>query len=196
MRPPINQLNTGRKSGSLLSIKIAVTAVQKAPVAAPASMRTEIEVDPDLTDMKYDMATAQMPPINPATGTALIPPTLVGMPTVKIMVAPSPAPEATPIKQGSASTFLNIPWYVAPETANDDPTSTANITLGNLICHNMISDDSDHSEVRVKNGVLEIAIKSTVQGSIETDPIDDPRMQQIKVINRLIIILIQGGEYR
>ena len=116
--------------------------MQKAPVATPASMRAEIEVDPDFTVMKYDMLTAQMPPKNPATGTAPIPQILIGMPSVKIIVAPSPAPEATPIKKGSASTFLNIPWYVAPETANDDPTSTANITLGNLICHNMISDDS------------------------------------------------------
>ena len=98
MRPPINQLNTGRKSGSLFSIKMAVIAVQKAPIAAPASMRAEIDVDPDFTDMKYDIVTAQMPPINPATGTELIPQTVIGMPNVKIIVAPSPAPDATPIR--------------------------------------------------------------------------------------------------
>src|SRR5262245_3665324 len=46
------------------------------------------------------------------------------------MVAPRPAPAATPSVYGSASGLANTPWYAAPQEARVAPTSRASTTRG------------------------------------------------------------------
>src|SRR5262245_29506784 len=55
------------------------------------------------------------------------------------IVAPSPAPAATPSRYGSASGLRKTPWYVAPATASIAPTSAASITRGTRISHRTAS---------------------------------------------------------
>src|SRR5882757_2089285 len=50
-------------------------------------------------------------------------------------VAPSPAPAATPSRNGSASELRSTPWYEVPPAASSAPTSAASTTRGNRSCH-------------------------------------------------------------
>ena len=51
-------------------------------------------------------------------------------PSTITTIAPSAAPEDTPITAGSASGFRNSPWNSIPETPRAAPTSTARATRG------------------------------------------------------------------
>src|SRR5262245_4013973 len=78
------------------------------------------------------------PPTNAATGRTRWPRRPSGRYAIAI-VAPRPAPAATPSRYGSASGFRNTPWYVAPASASIAPTSAARSTRGTRICQRIAS---------------------------------------------------------
>ena len=86
----------------------------------------------------YVRATASAPPTNAATGSARWPRSESGRYAIAI-VAPRPAPAATPSRYGSASGFRNTPWYVAPATASIAPTRAASTTRGTRISQSTAS---------------------------------------------------------
>lgn len=110
INPPISQLIKGLKSGSLRSINIPVMAVANAPIAKPAKRRVDSWVLLDLIEIIYAIRTANSPPQNEAIGKRLKCPYVNGIPVKKTIVAPSDAPDATPIRYGSAKGFLKRPW--------------------------------------------------------------------------------------
>ena len=98
MKPPIIQLNKGRKSGSLRIMRPLVMAVAKDPIATPAKINVGRPVPVDFLAIKYAMDTELIPPTKEATGRKLKFPVAKGIPDRKTMVAPRAAPDATPIK--------------------------------------------------------------------------------------------------
>ena len=100
MNPPIIQLITGRRSGSLFKYRKLEIAVQNAPIATPDSIIVVIEGLCAKDDMEYAIKTANIPPMNAAIGSMLRvrDSDSMGISSRKIIVAPSPAPDATPIK--------------------------------------------------------------------------------------------------
>src|SRR5262245_49221426 len=78
------------------------------------------------------------PPTNAATGRTRWPRRPSGRYAIAI-VAPRPAPAATPSRYGSASGFRNTPWYVAPASASIAPTRAARSTRGTRICQRIAS---------------------------------------------------------
>ena len=111
------------------------------------------------------------------------------------MVAPSDAPEATPIKYGSAKGFLNKPWYVAPDIPRDAPTSNARTTRGNLMFHIMVCQAGVSSGDSFKKFNLENRMKNTDVTGIYTDPTATPITAQMNIKTIPIVILFQGYSY-
>lgn len=60
-------------------------------------------------------------------------------PVTIMRLAPTAAPDKTPIIPGSASGLPNTPCMIAPATASAAPTSTARITRGNRTSHRAAS---------------------------------------------------------
>ena len=195
MNPPKSQLSNGLKSGSLLNIRIPVIAVANAPMANPAKSSVDKWVLPDFMEIRYAIKTATIPPQNEATGRRLKYPYVKGIPERKTMVAPSDAPEATPIKYGSAKGFLNKPWYVAPEMPRDAPTSNARTTLGNLMFHIIVCQADVSSPDSLNKSNFENSIKNTEVMGICTDPTATPLTAQMSITTIPRAILSQGYLY-
>ena len=100
-------------------------------VAASRSRRAE-------RPTAYVSMTATDPPTKAATGSILCPRSPSGRYAIA-MVAPRPAPAATPSRYGSASGLRKTPWYVAPASASIAPTSAARTTRGTRISHRIAS---------------------------------------------------------
>jgi hypothetical protein len=170
MNPPNNQLSTGLMSGSLRIINRLVTAPASDAIATPASINVVNAVPLACRAIMYAMTTATIPPANAAAGRTLIPTTNNGTPETNTIVAPNPAPDATPIRYGSASGFLNKPWYAAPHVAKAPPTIPANTTLGQRSCHKIVSHVDGQSASIETNGSRETSILTTSPIGIPTDP--------------------------
>jgi len=84
-------------------------AVQKEPIATPASIKMVKCVWEDFFDIKYAIDTVMIPPINDAMGNILKPHIKNGIPVINTIVAASDEPEATPMRYGSARGFLKRP---------------------------------------------------------------------------------------
>src|SRR5882762_4352473 len=67
-------------------------------------------------------------------------------------VAPSPAPAATPSRNGSASELRSTPWYEVPPAASIAPTSAASTTRGSRSCHTIAWSTGDVAVWKSRNG--------------------------------------------
>src|SRR5262245_49219082 len=111
--------------------------------------------------------------MNAATGSARWPRRPAGRYAMAI-VAPRPAPAATPRRYGSASGLRKTPWYVAPATANIAPTSAASITRGTRISHRIASSVGDNDVVTPGTWSLAPADSSTEPTPRSTGPARTP----------------------
>ena len=170
MKLPRSQLNTGLSSGSLLIIKRLDTAPASAEIATPAKIRVVNGVPCELLATEYAIATAEIPPANAATGRRLNPPRKSGTPVRSTTVAPRPAPDATPTRYGSASGFLNRPWYAAPAIASAAPTIAARTTLGSRSSHRIVFHVGFASKGSSNQGRRERTIPTTDPNGISTEP--------------------------
>ena len=174
-------------------MSMLVTAVVKDPIAIPARISVANFVFDDVLDILYAIATAPVPPMNAAIGRTLKLPITVGTFVRNTNVAPNEAPEATPIKYGSARGLRNNPWYVAPATERDAPTNSASSILGNLISHRIVYDESSQVLSTLMNGNLDNVIIIVSIGCIDTDPIDAAKTQHTKDTKIHIMILLHGN---
>ena len=170
MKLPSSQLKTGLRSGSLRIISRLLTAPASEEIATPASMSVVNGVPCELLAIEYAATTAPIPPANAAIGRTLIPSTTIGTPVRRTMVAASPAPDATPIRYGSASGFLNSPWYAAPDIASAAPTIAARTTLGTRNCHSIVSHVVGRSEGEAIQGRRDTSIFTTAMNGMSTEP--------------------------
>jgi hypothetical protein len=87
-----------------------VSAEANDPTATPARIKFVVESTfPNLASL-YTIIMVKAAPTNAATGMEKKPSRLLGQLKDMARTAPSPAPEATPIKYGSARGFWKSPW--------------------------------------------------------------------------------------
>ena len=101
----------------------------------------------------------------------LNPPITGGIFVVRTIVAPNPAPPAIPSRYGSASGFLNMPWYVAPANAKDPPTRPDVTTLGNLMSQIIVFQLVGVVSNNSINGSFDKIICRVAIGGMKTEPI-------------------------
>src|SRR6266511_2063605 len=90
----------------------------------------------------YTVSTVNKAVKKAASGTAINPQNEYGHLIDKAITAPSPAPDATPIKYGSASGLRKSPWYAAPLIPSAAPVSATSTVRGRRIFHKMELDIS------------------------------------------------------
>src|SRR6059036_3286417 len=100
-----------------------------AATVTPARTRAPVaRAAPTERPRTYASTTATVAPAKAATGTSR--PDVPTDPYAIAIVAPRPAPAATPSRYGSASGLRKTPWYAEPATASIPPTSPARTTRG------------------------------------------------------------------
>src|SRR4029453_13732848 len=90
-------------------------------------------------------------------------------------IAPSAAPEETPMMAGSASGLRNRPWNTAPDAAKAAPTTAARTTRGRRSWSRITSVDAGTPVGRPENPSFHAMTRALVHGEIQTDPTATPR---------------------
>ena len=114
-------------------MRTVTRALARYEIVTPASSRTKMSILPRRRAAIHTMPRVAKPPMSART---VIQGRLDRCSTMP-MVAPSAAPDDTPVTYGSVSGFRNRSCRITPATASSAPTRQATSTRGRRICQKM-----------------------------------------------------------
>ena len=107
--PPKSQLRTDLTSGDDWSIKNVVAADARKVIATPDNTNVVVDITPPTRANPYEINIAEIAPVNAIGGSIFTPFMVLGIGDMITIVAARPAPEATPMRYGSARGLRKIP---------------------------------------------------------------------------------------
>src|SRR6266511_4045346 len=118
---------------------------------------------------RYTRNAVRSAPTKAASGTPKAP-TAPEPANTMTAIAPSAAPEETPMIAGSAKGFRNRPWNTAPDAANAAPTTAASTTRGRRSWSKITSVDTGTPAGRAVKPSFHAMTRTLVHGEIHTVP--------------------------
>src|ERR1051325_2023221 len=140
-----------------------------AATAIPASSNVATCTVGPTRDSRYTARPVARAPRKATTGTPS-PASAAPPPPRVTTIAPSAAPEDTPMMAGSASGFRNNPWNTAPAVASAAPTSAASSTLGSRSWNRITPVAGETPTGLPTRCSFHPRSRSDVSGAIHTEP--------------------------